>query len=235
MKVIWSSSSPILMKKPQLVLFDVNETLLDLSSMKAEINASLGHEFAFNQWFAMLLHYSLVSNEANLYQPFGAVGKATLRMAAQTLGCEVSDEEVERLVKLILQRPPHPEVLESLTRLQGAGYRLATLTNSAEDALRKQMEFAELTSFFEALLSVDTVGKYKPHPDTYRMAARHLEVPLEEILMVAAHGWDVAGAQSAGMQTAFLSRPGQTLYPLAPKPHYLARDLAELTDQLVTL
>ncbi|MBU1820946.1 MAG: haloacid dehalogenase type II [Bacteroidetes bacterium] len=223
------------MKKPQVLLFDVNETLLDLSSMKTEINDSLGHEFAFNQWFAMLLHYSLVSNETNLYQPFGAVGKATLRMAAQALGCEVSDEEIGRLVKLILQRPPHPEIFENLTRLQNKGYRLATLTNSAEDALKKQMEFAELTPFFEALLSVDAVGKYKPHPDTYRMAARHLNVPMEEILMVAAHGWDIAGAGSAGMQTAFLARPGQALYPLAPQPHYLASDLAQLTDQLIHL
>jgi 2-haloacid dehalogenase len=223
------------MKKPQVLLFDVNETLLDLSSMKTEINESLGHTFAFNQWFAMLLHYSLVSNEANLYQPFGAVGKATLRMAAQALDCQVTDEEIERLVQLILQRPPHPEVFESLTRLQKAGYRLATLTNSAEDALKKQMEFAELTPFFEALLSVDAVGKYKPHPEPYRMAARHLNVPMEEILMVAAHGWDVAGAQSAGMQAAFLARPTQTLYPLAPQPHYVASDLAELTDQLVRL
>jgi 2-haloacid dehalogenase len=223
------------MKKPQVLLFDVNETLLDMSSMKAEINQSLNHEFAFNQWFAMLLHYSLVSNEANLYQPFGVVGKATLRMAAQALGCEVPDEEIERLVKLILQRPPHPEVFESFMRLQKAGYRLATLTNSAEDALKKQMEFAELTPFFEALLSVGEVKKYKPHPDTYHMAARKLDVSPQDILMVAAHGWDIAGAQSAGTQTAFLARPGQSLYPLAPQPLFVAKDLAELTDQLTTL
>jgi 2-haloacid dehalogenase len=201
--------------------------------MKAEINRSFGHDFAFNQWFAFLLHYSLVGNEANLYQPFGKVGKATLRMAAQVLDCAVDDQEIARLTALTLQRPPHPEVPESLTRLRKAGFRMAALTNSAGEAVRQQMEYAELTSFFEVLLSVDEVGKYKPHPDTYHMAARTLKVSLENILMIAAHGWDVAGAQQVGMQSAFLARPGQALYPLAPQPHYIAADLAELTDQLL--
>lgn len=223
------------MTKPELLLFDVNETLLDLSDMKAQINEAFTHEFAFNQWFATMLHYSLVGNEADLYHPFGVVGKATLRMTATVLDRPITDQEIERLVKLILSRPAHQDVPQSLQKLQKAGYRIAALTNSAPEAVKKQMDFAGLTPFFEALLSVDEVKKYKPHESTYRRAAQFLEVPLGNVMMIAAHGWDVAGAQQVGMKTAFLARPGQALYPLAPKPHFISRDLAELTDQLLTL
>lgn len=223
------------MKRPTLLLFDVNETLLDLSSMKAEINRALGHEYAFNQWFLMLLHYSLVENSKGTYRPFGEVGVATLRMAAKVLGCQVVESDYKRLVGLILARPPHQDVVSSLEKLKEAGYRLAALTNSAHDALIQQMKFAGLTHFFEALISVDEFRKYKPDPTTYLGAASHLQLQKEEIMMVAAHGWDVAGASEVGMQSAFLARPGQTIYPLAKSPDMVEANLWTLTQRLVLL
>ena len=71
------------------------------------------------------------------------------------------------------------------------------------------MEHSRLAGFFEAMLSVEEVGLYKPHAHVYRWAARKLGVGVAECLLVAAHGWDVAGASWAGMRTAFVARPGQ--------------------------
>jgi len=203
--------------------------------MKAEINRVFRHEFAFNQWFLMLLHYSLVENSKRTYHSFGEVGVATLGMAAEVLGCDVEESEYKRLVGLILERPPHAEVSESLQKLKDAGYRLAVLTNSAEKALVRQMEFAGLTHFFEALISVDEFRRYKPDPSTYQGAATLLQLPEDEIMMVAAHGWDVAGASQAGMKSAFLARPGQAVYSLSTPPDMIETDLLALTQKLVLL
>ena len=224
-----------MMQKPALLLFDVNETLLNLDTMKVEINRVFNHEFAFNQWFLMLLHYSLVENSKGTYHPFGEIGVATLRMAAEVLGCKVQEPEFKRLVRLILERPPHADVPDSLRKLREAGYRLAALTNSAEEALMQQMEFAGLTHYFEALISVDEFKKYKPDPITYLGAAARLQLPVSDIMMVAAHGWDVAGASEAGMKTAFLERPGQALYPLGQTPDWVEPNLGILTRKLLEL
>lgn len=82
-------------------------------------------------------------------------------------------------------------------------------------------------------MSIEEVGMYKPHSRVYNWAARKMAVKPAESLLVAAHGWDVAGAQWAGWQTAFISRPGQQLFPLAGKPDIVGPALDQIADQLL--
>ena len=219
---------------PQLLIFDVNETLLDPGKLKQAINAEFASEQAFEQWFALLLHYSLVDTTTGAYHDFGQLGAAALTMLAQTLAQPPRPEKRQQeLLALLAELPPHPDVVPGLTALRAAGFQLITLTNSPAATLRRQMAYAGLTDFFAQLLSVDAVRRYKPHPDTYRYACRTLGVAPAEAVLVAAHGWDVAGAQRAGLQAAFLARPGQPQYPLAPAPTYAGPTLAEVAGQLV--
>jgi 2-haloacid dehalogenase len=76
------------------------------------------------------------------------------------------------------------------------------------------------------------VGLYKPHAHVYRWAARRVGADVSECLLVAAHGWDVAGASWAGMRAAFVERPGQQPFPLGPTPDLSAPTLKELADEL---
>lgn len=69
---------------------------------------------------------------------------------------------------------------------------------------------------------------YKPHVDTYKKVIEKIGVQPEEAIMIAAHGWDIAGALKAGMQAAFIERKGQSLYPLAPQSTFLGKDLREV-------
>lgn len=218
--------------RPKVIIFDVNETLLDLNSMQAAFNEAFDHPFAFKQWFSLLLQYSLVDTVTGHYHDFGTIGKATLKMAAQLLDKQISDEKQTQLLGMIRQRPPHPDVKEGLTQLQRAGYRLATLTNSAGQVAKDQLAYAGLTSFFEASFTVDDFKVYKPHPDTYLKTADRLKVKPAEAMLIAAHGWDVTGAAHAGMQTGFIARPGQVTYPLAPAPGLTGKTLTDLAGQL---
>lgn len=95
------------------------------------------------------------------------------------------------------------------------------------------MQYARLTPHLGGLFSVEDVGIYKPHTHTYRWAARKVNAELNKCMLVAAHGWDVAGALWAGMQAAFIARPGQTLYPLAPAPTLNVAHFGELADVLI--
>jgi 2-haloacid dehalogenase len=129
--------------------------------------------------------------------------------------------------------PPHDDVLPSLRRLRTAGFRLATLTNSAPDAIEAQLRHAGIREHFETALSVDAVQRFKPAPETYRMAADRLGVPIGEMMLVAAHGWDVWGAINAGAQAGFVARPGQVLIPHAPRPQIAGPTLVDVTGQIL--
>jgi 2-haloacid dehalogenase len=219
-------------ERPQVLIFDVNESMLDLSGMASEINKSFHDESAFQRWFSLMLQYSLVDNVTGRYHNFGKIGDAAMRMTAQLLGKEISDDERRRLLKLILVAPPHPDVVEGLTQLKKAGYRMVTLTNSTQNVVTQQLEHAGLAKYFETSISIDDVQAYKPQLDAYKLALRRVNVKAGQAMLIAAHGWDVAGAAAAGLQTAFIARKGHVLYPLAPEPTIKGDTLIEIARQL---
>src|SRR5437588_1660258 len=128
------------MPRPKVILFDVNETLLDLQPIKQKIARRLGGgpEVA-RLWFTTLLQHSLVTTVADRYADFAALGTACLRMIAAQLGVELSDTDAQDAVALMRSLPPHADVVPALERLHDAGYRLVTLTNSSNAAVADQM------------------------------------------------------------------------------------------------
>jgi 2-haloacid dehalogenase len=125
-------------------------------------------------------------------------------------------------------------VEKGLKLLKDHGFRLVTLTNSPPHALKQQLINSNLTEYFEQALSIDSLKKYKPEVATYLWAAKELAVKPKEILMIAAHGWDLAGASHAGLATCFIAREGQSVYTLSNKPDFEANDILAMAEQLVT-
>jgi len=212
----------------RVILFDVNQTLLDLGPLAPLFAETLGSPETMREWFARLLHGSLVANHLEAYRPFGEIGVDILTAMAKARGREVSPDRLAEVAGTIRQLPPHPEVPEALARLSAAGHRLAALTNSSPDALRAQMENAGLGAHFERLISVEEVGIYKPAPEPYRHALQIMEVEPGEAMMVAAHDWDVLGAQAVGIMGVFLARPGVVWSIPDSRPDLVAPDLAAL-------
>ena len=223
------------MARPEVIFFDVNETLLDLTPLKESVGETLGGRPELAPlWFTTLLQYSLVSTVAGRYKNFDEIGAACLRMVAKSLGLELGADAAEQCLAA-MRCLPAPDVVPALERLRDAGFRLATLTNSSKSAVVDQMQNAGLARFFESLLSVEEVGLYKPHTHVYRWAARRVGVDVSECLFVAAHGWDVAGAAWAGMRTAFIARPGQQVFPLGPATDIAVPSFKGLPDALVEM
>lgn len=223
-------------ERPKILFFDVNETLLDLAPMKESVGKALnGKSDLLPLWFTTMLQYSLVATVGNQYEDFGEIGAATLMMIAANNNIKLSKEEAKEAISPITSLPPHPEVKTALEKLREDGYRLVSLTNSSNAAVDKQITNAGLLEFFEERLSIEDVGKYKPHADTYSWAARKMGVKPGEAMLIAAHGWDVAGAMWAGWRAAFVNRPGQQQYPLAPTPELVAPDLDIIAQKLLSL
>ncbi len=222
------------MPHPKVIIFDVNETLLDLAPLKTSVGKALGGREEFLPlWFSTMLHYSLVETLSDNYHSFGEIGTAALMMVAETQGIQLEyDDAKTAIVTPLRSLPPHPDVVEALKALRTEGFKIVSLTNSSAVGVETQFKNAGLTELFDKRYSVDGVKKFKPHPDTYRMVLDDLAVNPEGVLMVAAHAWDLAGAKNVGLQTAFVKRPGNTLYPNVAKPDYVVSDLLELTKVL---
>ncbi|MFL1896385.1 haloacid dehalogenase type II [Aquimarina sp. 2-A2] len=221
-------------KLPKILIFDVNETLLDLSKLKTQVNKALGSDTAFDLWFSTLLHYSLVENATGIYKDFGAVGKNTLRMVSKNLHNLLDDASIDTILSNITNLSPHPEVKASLQILKDSGFILIALTNGGQKTVEAQLEYAELTAFFDKIISVEQLKKFKPYPNTYQYVLDLYSCTPEEALLIAAHGWDIYGAQMAGLQTGFIARPGKNIYDISTAPEYVEEDLAALTKRLTS-
>ena len=221
------------MPEPEVLFFDVNETLLNLKKVRTSVADALngGDEIA-SLWFETMLHYSLVSTATDEYRNFGEIGAAALVMLAKNRNIEMDMQSARNVLEPIRSAPAYPEVPKALEDLKTKGYRLAALTNSSREGMETQLSNAGIARYFEHQLSVEDIGIYKPHRHVYLWAARRMDINPQNCLFVAAHGWDVAGAMAAGMQAAFLDRPGQNLYPLAQKPDFIEPDLEGLTSKL---
>lgn len=216
-----------------VLVFDVNETLLDLSPLRTAIAERLGSPEAPGEWFLRLLHGSLVSTLTGAHEEFGSIGLGALMAVAERRGVPLSSEEARELSSGIRRLPAHPEVPDALTRLRDAGFATAALTNSSLAAARAQLEFARIDDRFDEIMSVDEVGRFKPAPEPYAMAATRMGVSIGQVRMVAAHDWDIAGASAAGAKGAFIARPGQTYRSGLPRPDITGVDLAEVADRIL--
>lgn len=218
-----------------VIVFDVNETLLDLTTLEPLFKRVFGDAAVLREWFAELILYSQAMTLSGLYTPFADLAAGTLRMVGSNHGVGIPDADVAELKAHLGKMPAHPDASPALTRLRAAGFRLATLTNSAPSPSPTPLEKAGIDGFFERHFSVDAVGKFKPDPATYRLVAEQMEVALEEICLVACHLWDTIGAQAAGCRGAFITRPHNSLLPAdkVPTPDFSASDLGELAEQII--
>lgn len=219
------------------IVFDVNETLLDLSVLDKYFSQFFGNVHVRGAWFQQVLQIALVTTITGKSKEFdfGGVGRIALEMVAKRHDVELSDEEVTMIVSTMSALPPYPEVEAGIKRLHEAGFRLAALTNSPQEAAEKKLDAAGLAKYMDKIMSVQSVGKFKPAIEVYQMGQSALGESADNLWMVAAHEWDVAGAMNAGWHGAFITRPDKVHHEQLVKPDIVGRDLTEVVDKLLGL
>ncbi|SHF77946.1 2-haloacid dehalogenase [Loktanella atrilutea] len=220
---------------PSIIVFDVNETLLDLTTLEPVFERILGNPAIMRNWFAELVLYSQALTVSGLYAPFGELAGGVLRMVGETEGVAIADSDVDDLKRHIGSMPALPDVRPALEKLRDAGFRLVTLTNSPPAASSTPLERAGISGFFERSFSVDEARKFKPAPETYNMVAGALNVNVTDLCMVACHLWDTIGAQAAGCAAALVRRPGNAAMRVGgvPVPNIIADDMGQIVDQIL--
>jgi 2-haloacid dehalogenase len=214
-----------------LIVFDVNETLLDLGTMEPTFERIFGEKTAMRLWFANLIMYSAALTVAGCYVPFTDIGSAVMKMLADTRGIRIDDSDRKELTEKFSTMPPHPEVPAALRKLRNAGFRLFTLTDNLLEVQTRQLQHGGIADLFE--LSADGVRHHKPSREAYAYVEKELGVESSELCLIACHTWDTLGAVAAGWKAALIRRVGNDVLGVGPQPNIVGDDLNGVADQLI--
>ena len=216
-----------------LIVFDVNETLLDLETMELTFERIFADHSAMRLWFANFIMYSAALTVAGCYVPFTDIGAAVMKMLADTRGIRITDADKRELTEKFSTMPPHAEVPAALRKLRKAGFRLFTLTDNLLEVQTRQLEHGGIVDLFERRFSADGVKHHKPSREAYGYVERELGVRPAELCLIACHTWDTLGAVAAGWEAALIKRPGNDVLGVGPQPHIVGVDLNDVANQLI--
>jgi 2-haloacid dehalogenase len=210
-------------------VFDAYGTLFDYASAAARCRDELGDKLdALSAlWRDKQLQYTWLRAEQGRHADFRQVTGDALDFALETL--DLTDAGLRaRLMNLYLALDVFPEVPDVLRRLKAAGIKTAILSNGTPDMLAAAVKNAAIGSLLDAVLSVEEVGVYKPHPKVYQLPVERLGIEAREISFQSANAWDAWAASAFGMRVVWCNRYGQRPERLPGRPDFEIKTLAEL-------
>jgi 2-haloacid dehalogenase len=210
-------------------VFDAYGTLFDYASAAAGCRDALGDkmERLTILWRDKQLQYAWLRSLQGRHAGFWQVTGDALDYAMETLGIDDAPLR-ERLMNLYLKLDAFPEVPDMLRRLKATRLKTAILSNGSPEMLDAIVGNAKIGALLDAVLSVEDVGVYKPHPKVYQLAVDRLGIAAQEIIFLSSNAWDAHAASAFGMRVAWCNRYGQHRERLPGKPDHEIRTLAEL-------
>lgn len=219
---------------PAVIVFDVNETLSDISAMDHVFTqAGVPAELA-RLWFAAVLREGFALAATGDAARFADIGTEVLTGLLGSAGVGDPDGTAARLTAAMAELPLHPDVAPGVRALRAAGHRLVTLSNGSAQVAGRLTETARIGGQFERFLSVEDAGVWKPHRAAYQYAAQQCQTPKEQMLLVAVHPWDVHGAARTGLRTAWVNRTGTSYPSYCARPDLTVTALTDLAPALAT-
>lgn len=217
-----------------LIVFDVNETLVDLESIAPVFERIFAQKNAMRLWFANLILYSQSLTQSGTYVPFTDIGESVLLQLAMVQGIIVTDEHRRDLTEAFSTMPPHPEVPAALAQLRNAGFRLFTLTDNTVETQMRQLTGGGIAECFEQHLSAADAKTHKPNARAYAYAENRLGVAPSRLLLIACHTWDTQGALGAGWHAALIKRPWNDVLSVGLQPDVTGSNLKDVAEELIT-
>ena len=215
------------------LVFDVNETLLDLSVLKLHFDKIFGNENVLHEWFNQCIHNAMLSVILETNLNFKDVGRHSLTMIGDKYNINIKNEDRDLLVQDMTRLPPHYDVVDSMNLLKKNNFRLIALSNNSSDTLLKQLKNAQLDFYFDEIISVEIASTLKPSHKVYDAAASFLNEENKNLTMIACHSWDIAAAMKVGYKGALVKRQGMPENPLFQEPDFIENNLNDLAKKIV--
>lgn len=218
----------------EVCVFDAYGTLFDVSSVARGARDALADDWQAlsDLWRSKQLQYTWLRGLAGHHADFWQVTGDALDFALNTLKIEQPGLR-ERLMNLYLSIAAYPEVPATLQTLKDAGLKTAILSNGSPSMLNAAVDNAKLGKLLDAVLSVETVGVFKPHPKVYGLAGEYFAVPPEKICFLSSNGWDAFSAKAFGFHVLWCNRFAQAPERIPALPDGEIGDLSALADWVI--
>lgn len=217
-------------------IFDAYGTLFDVAAAARIVADEPGREeFAqawpkiASDWRAKQLQYTWLRAVSDSHTDFWQVTQDGLDYALEAAGL-ASPELRERLLALYFELAAFEDVPQMLTALKQVGLNTGILSNGSPDMLDGAVQSAGIASNLDAVLSVQSVGIFKPHESVYAMVGAHFSCAADQVLFVSSNGWDAAYAARFGFHTVWVNREGAPMDRLPAKPQYVMKDLTGIAQ-----
>lgn len=217
------------------ILFDINETVLDLATLRPRFESVFGDASVTSTWFAMLLHTSTVCALTGVKTGFATLAGTMLDAIAARRGTTITEEQRKHILGGFASLAPHADIVPALQRLRASGYRTVAFSNSSLDLVTNQIANAGLSDHYDAIISVEETGSFKPDAAVYRYVAERLERAPGELRLVATHDWDTHGAISAGLLAAYIDRSGAPYHPLYRRPDVFEKTMSDVVERIIEI
>ena len=216
-------------------VFDAYGTLFDFASAAARCQDVPDQKLSAltSLWREKQLQYTWLRSLQGDYADFWQVTGDALAFALDSLDIASPDLHGQ-LMDLYLTPAPFPEVASVLTQLRKAGFRTAILSNGSATMLDSAVRAAGLSQLFDAVLSVDAVEVFKPHPRVYAYGLEQLGLRADEVSFQSSNAWDAYGASDFGLRVVWCNRYGHRAERLPGAPDYQIRTLSELPELLTS-
>lgn len=219
--------------RTSVIVFDVNETLSDMSPMGTRFVDVGAPGWLARVWFAALLRDGFALAASGGGAKFSVVGADILRDLLHDVALTRNlDEAVAHVMDGLMELTLHPDIEEGVRTLKDAGFRLVTLSNGSAQVAQTLLGRAAIRDDFDALLTVEDAPAWKPVRSAYQYAADACGVQPRDMLLVAVHPWDIHGAAQAGLRTAWLNRTDAVYPRYFAAPDYTIPALSELAGCL---
>ncbi|HIF9077910.1 TPA: haloacid dehalogenase type II [Photobacterium damselae] len=216
-----------------IIIFDINETILNLESLHKIFVDIFDNNLMLSQWFSKLLHTSAVCAITKVETNFFTLASITLDNMFDDNQLELSKFDKKEFLNEFTRLQPYSDVIPALKYLKENGFKLIALSNSSSKLINEQLNNSGVISFFDEIISAEEVTTFKPDPQVYKYAAKRLGVSLNRLRLVATHDWDTHGALSVGMKAAYLSRNDKKYTSVFKKVDIKGSDMMEIAYKIV--
>lgn len=218
----------------EALAFDMYGTLVNPLRIGQHLQVWIGQDAqrVSELWRQKQLEYTFRLTAMERYEDFEQVTRKALDYALLATNHALSDEQKAQLMAQYNDLEPFPDVHAGLKILQQKGHMLSVFSNGTPTMLNALMKSAQLDTFMQGFISVDSVRAYKPSPKTYQLVSYKLQRPLAEIRLISSNPFDVSGAISAGMQATWIDRSGGIFDTLGERPEMIVKTLVELANIL---
>ena len=218
-------------------IFDAYGTLFDVAAAARECAAEPGRkDFSLkwqrvaNDWRLKQLQYTWLRSLSDAYTDFWEVTQNGLDYALEASGISDDPELRERLLALYWELSAYDEVPLMLAALKDQGMNTAILSNGSPDMLSGAVKSAGIGEYLDDVLSVQSLGIFKPHKSVYDMVMARFGCQPAEVLFVSSNCWDACAAAQNGFYTAWANRAGEPVDRLPWTPQITLKDLTTIPE-----